>query len=85
MRKKQETLPPQLPQLSFGRAEWSAITGLPVTTCDELVRLGELPSFMIGRRRMFLIADVQRWLNKVRRSGRNPNPRKRVNAAKAGS
>lgn len=83
MSKKKSTtqaLPPQLPQLSFTRAEWPAITGLPLTTCDELVRLGDLPSFMVGRRRMFLVADVERWLRKLRRTGRNPDPRARINA-----
>jgi hypothetical protein len=83
--KKQQTLPPQLQQLSFGRAEWSAMTGLPVTTCDELVRLGELPSFFMGRRRMFLVEDVQRYLRKLRRTQRNPHPRQRTDELKGKS
>jgi excisionase family DNA binding protein len=82
-KKKQQALPPQLEQLSFGRAEWEAITGLPLKTCDELVRLNELPSFMVGRRRCFLIEDVRRYLRKLRRTGRNPDPRTRMDALKA--
>ncbi len=72
-RPKQRALPP----LAFTRAEWPNVTGLPLKTADELVATGAIRSMKCGRRRMFLLRDVERWLQKLAKSGTNPEPRER--------
>jgi hypothetical protein len=71
------------PSLAFSRTEWRAVTGLPRSTCDELVSIGAIRSIKIGRRRIFLLRDVERWLRDLAVTGRNPQPRARYNAHRA--
>jgi len=65
------------PALAFTRAQWRSVTGMPTKTCDYLVATGAIKSFKVGRRRMFRMADVAAWLEKIARSGKNPEPREK--------
>ena len=78
-----KTKPRALPTLAFTRAEWQSVTGLPLKTCDELVAIGAIRSFKVGRRRLFRLTDVQAWLEKVARTGKNPEPRENFRALRA--
>lgn len=71
------------PPLSFSRTEWRAVTGIPRSTCDELVATGAIRSIKIGRRRIFLLRDVERWLQGLAATGKNPEPRETYNAHRA--
>jgi hypothetical protein len=62
--------------ISFSREAWTAVTGLPLTSCDELVATGQIRSLKVGRRRLFLHADVKLFLEKLARSPRAISPRK---------
>jgi excisionase family DNA binding protein len=66
-----------LPALSFTRAEWPSVTGLPLKTCDELVAIGAIKSIKIGRRRLFRLQDVEAWFSRLARSGHNLQPRQK--------
>jgi len=71
------------PAIAFGRDQWQAITGLPLTTCNELVALGLIRSMKVGKRRIFLHADVTAMLEKLARTGKTLEPRKLYLARRA--
>ena len=43
-------------------------------TLDALVALRVIPSVRVGRRRLFRVADVQSWIDRLAATGENPNP-----------
>jgi hypothetical protein len=79
--KKQAPLQPE--RIAFGRAEWEQITSLPLTSADEMVTLGLIRSLKIGRRRIFLFADVKTMFEKLAARGETLQPRQLHNARRA--
>jgi hypothetical protein len=69
--------------ITFGRNQWSAITGLPLTAADEMVALGLLRSILIGRRRLFFHADVKKVFDRLATSGEHLQPRRLYEALRA--
>ena len=69
--------------ITFGRADWEALTGLPETTADELVSTGMIRSLKVGRRRLFIYADVQKFFEKLAASGTVLEPRRTYEAQRA--
>lgn len=73
-----------IPPIAFTRADWRALTGFPLSTCNELVSTGLLRSVKIGRRRGFVYSDVAAWFEQLAASGKVIQPRKLYNQRKAG-
>jgi hypothetical protein len=71
------------PQLCITRTQWQAATGLPARTLDALVALRVIPSVHCGRRRLFRVADVQSWIDRLAATGENPDPVRKRAALKA--
>lgn len=54
-----------VPRLALSIADAAVALGLSDRTVDELARAGELPSIRVGRRRLFVVRDLERWLDEL--------------------
>jgi hypothetical protein len=61
--------PGDLRQITFGRKDWTKVTGTPQTHADHLVRTGQLRSFKVGRLRCFFYSDVQALFERLATGG----------------
>jgi hypothetical protein len=69
--------------IAFGRDQWEEVTGLPLQTAAEMVRLKLIRTLKIGRRRLYLHADLQRMFARLAETGEHVEPRKMIDAQKA--
>jgi hypothetical protein len=69
--------------ITFGRDRWEELTGLPITSANDLVALGLIRSLKVGRRRLFLYADLGELFKKLAARGENLKPRKLRDERKA--
>jgi len=62
--------------IAFGRREWPALTGTPMTTCTAMVSEGLVRSLKVGKRRLFLYQDVKALFERLAERGEALQPRK---------
>ncbi len=53
---------PELPAAVLDRFGTAAYLGLGLSTLAELTAAGAIPSLKIGRRRLYRVEDLDRWL-----------------------
>ena len=70
--------------ITFGRDQWEAVTGLPLQTANEMVATGLIRSLKVGRRRLFVHADVAKMFDRLAARGETIEPRRLYNQRKAG-
>lgn len=46
------------------RDEAARMIGFGITKMDELLKSGEIPSFLIGRNRMIEVAEIRKWIER---------------------
>lgn len=51
------------PRLLVSVTEAARMTSLSKSTATKLYLSGEWPSIMIGRRRLIVVADLERWID----------------------
>lgn len=54
----------EIEPLLVRREEAARMIGFRLTKLDELLRSGEIPSFLIGRNRVIEVAEIKRWIER---------------------
>lgn len=54
----------EIEPLLVRREEAATMIGFRLTKLDELLKSGEIPSFLIGRNRMIEVAELKRWIER---------------------
>ncbi len=53
-------------RLTYSVEEVAEVLGIGMTTAKELIRVGDLPSIKIGRRRLIAHVDLEVFVNELR-------------------
>ena len=63
-------MPPE--RLLVSVEEAARMTAVSKSTANKLYLSGQWPSIQIGRRRLIVVADLERWINEKQTGGETP-------------